>query len=339
MHNTLRFSSVFSMQGAIGFLVSIVSSEGIPKGCYSVSIQYRNSTVNLGHMRKNRKVHCSAFFSTKSMDSISLRKNDLLIQLYRGEHKISSKFPFATYTIPSKELRHAVYQSPRSVLLSVLQPAFSSCQCSLSIRIQTIFPKSSFSIPFLLQKERHVPSALQLTIKKAELQNHPLQARSYCVLIFENMSVLKTEALPSDSPYWNHSVIANDAFLMSSVSFTVNVFRETDMLDELIGSGVLVYNPKNDRTGSVVSKECSIFKEKECVGKVVFEFTYLYCCTECAAPEENDLSSSVSSIASRSLSQTSSEMWWAPTRSIPPRNASFSPLGQSRLHFLQAHDT
>lgn len=54
-------------------------------------IQYRNSTVNLGHMRKNRKVHCSAFFSTKSMDSISLRKNDLLIQLYRGEHKISSK--------------------------------------------------------------------------------------------------------------------------------------------------------------------------------------------------------------------------------------------------------
>ena len=92
-----------------------------------------------------------------------------------------------------------------------------------------------------------------------------------------------------------------------------------------------------------------IFKEKECVGKVVFELTYLYCCTECAAPEENDLSSSVSSIASRSLSQTSSEMWWAPTRSIPPRNASLfilplfltnsSPLGQSRLHFLQAHDT
>ena len=36
-------------------------------------------------------MHCSAFFSTKSMDSISLRKNDLLIQLYRGEHKISSK--------------------------------------------------------------------------------------------------------------------------------------------------------------------------------------------------------------------------------------------------------
>ncbi len=82
------------------------------------------------------------------------------------------------------------------------------------------------------------------------------------------MSVLKTEALPSDSPCavllllsftdWNHSVIANDAFLMSSVSFTVNVFRETDMLDELIGSGVLVYNPKNDRTGSVVSKECSV---------------------------------------------------------------------------------
>ena len=25
------------------------------------------------------------------LDSISLRKNDLLIQLYRGEHKISSK--------------------------------------------------------------------------------------------------------------------------------------------------------------------------------------------------------------------------------------------------------
>ena len=82
---------------------------------------------------------------------------------------------------------------------------------------------------------------------------------------------------------------------------------------------------------------------------MVFEFTYLYCCTECSAPEENDLSSSVSSIASRSLSQTSSEMWWAPTRSIPPRNASLfilplfltnsSHLGQSRLHFLQAHDT
>ena len=131
-----------------------------------------------------------------------------------------------------------------------------------------IFPKSSFSIPFLLQKEPHVPSALQLTIKKAELENYPLQARSYCVLYFENLSILKTVSLPSSSPCansyipvstdWNYSVIVNNSFLMGNVSFTLDVFRETDMLDELIGSGVLVYNPKNDRTGGVISLECNV---------------------------------------------------------------------------------
>lgn len=92
------------------------------------------------------------------------------------------------------------YQTPQTLVLSGLPEPYTSVRCTLSVRMQTIYFKSSFSIPYLLRKEPHVPCALRITVKQGEFPSTAWSSRFYCVLTFRDESVMKTPAIASTTP-------------------------------------------------------------------------------------------------------------------------------------------
>ena len=46
---------------------------------------------DVGHMKKNCNVHCSAFFPLTSLSTVAMNSKDITISVARGGHKISKK--------------------------------------------------------------------------------------------------------------------------------------------------------------------------------------------------------------------------------------------------------
>ena len=89
------------MDEVCGLFVTIDSSEGIPKGCYSVSvgvllsnhkqISYANQNVNLGHMRKNCKAGLGHFFLIDNTNLLALKVAPMELHIFRKEHSFTKE--------------------------------------------------------------------------------------------------------------------------------------------------------------------------------------------------------------------------------------------------------
>ena len=89
------------MDEVCGLFVTIESSEGIPKGCYSVSvgimlsnhkqISYVNQKVNISHMKKNCRAGLGHFFLIDNTNLLALKVAPMEIIISRRDHSFTKE--------------------------------------------------------------------------------------------------------------------------------------------------------------------------------------------------------------------------------------------------------
>ena len=188
------------MDGVNGLLITILSSNGIPNGCYSASvpysyfvlilqISYMHNVINLGHMKKNRDPELGCFFSINSTNQLSLQLYSIDFVIRRREHTITPEStyrigvihrkPFAIASISSADIISNRYGKSTQLNLQVTDHVFDSAVCSLQIQIQRIYKDTKFSVPKSISIS---PCLLLLTIKRAEIMIEDWNSQYRCRL-------------------------------------------------------------------------------------------------------------------------------------------------------------
>ena len=243
------------MDGVNGLLITILSSNGIPNGCYSASvshscfvlilqISYMHNVINLGHMKKNRDPQLGCFFSIDSTNQLSLQLYSIDFTIHRREHTITPESvywnevihrkPFALASISSADIISNRYGKSTQLNLQITDHVFDSVVCSLQVQIQRVYKDTKFSVPKSISIS---PCLLLLTIKRAEITIEDWNSQYRCRLVLPNKDCCLTDPVLGITPSWNQLLYINNTKSIQNLRFSIELYRKGDVFDMYLGSG------------------------------------------------------------------------------------------------------
>lgn len=158
--------------------------------------------------------------------------------------------PFGSCSLTLPNIKENINCETARIPVSISDSAFSSVTCSLLVQIQIIYKSSIISLAE--SQGAHKPIALKLQIERGEFMDASWDSKFYCSLVFPTLNRISTSSVVGVNPQWNHMVILNDPAFLQLLTFTCEVYRKTDLMDEYIGSAEFAFSHNGQDAGEVI---------------------------------------------------------------------------------------